>query len=475
MNNKLGTLGRRWVVIPFLVVALLMGAAGRAQAVDSGHNGVIPAGEIVNDDVLLFGTEARMDGTVNGTLLASGQNVVINGTVNGDVIVWMNTATINGVINGNLYAAGSSITVNGPVKGTVFLAGYAVNLGPDMSVERNLFFAGFSLVAAPGSQVGTDMLAAGYQASLAGTVGRDVLADAAALELGGQVGRNVKANVAKPSQRAETVPPMFLGPGVPSVRALLPGLRVSADASIGGKLTYTSAVNQDSAIQAAPAGGKEFVYKADTSMSRPAGQVTFVNTMVTTLVNAGRDFLTLMTLGCLALYFLPALAAGVVQQARQKTLSAAGWGFVVFLVAYVGLGVVALVLLIAGILLGVVTFGGLASVVFGVGFSSLGLALASLSLLVTYGSKLVVAVLVGQLVLPGVLPRIAENRYWALAVGVTIYVILRDLPLMVPVAGPLFGWLLGAGVTLVGLGAMWLAFRNWRTASNAASAVVVAP
>jgi len=69
MKNILSTMGRRWVVIPFLVVALLMGMAGRAQAVDTGHDGVVAAGETVNDDVLLFGPEVRMDGTVNGTLI----------------------------------------------------------------------------------------------------------------------------------------------------------------------------------------------------------------------------------------------------------------------------------------------------------------------------------------------------------------------------------------------------------------------
>jgi hypothetical protein len=476
MRKLLGTVGRRWVVIPFLLVALLMVVAGRAQAVDMGHDGVIAAGEVVNDDVVLFGTETRMEGTVNGTLLASGQNVVINGTVNGDVIAWTNTATINGVINGNLYAAGGSLTINGQVKGTVFLAGFNFTLGPALSVERNLFFAGYNLTAERGSQVGTDLLVAGVQASLLGTVGRDVLADVSALEVAGQIGRNVKANVGTPSNRTNQPPSFSIGPGQ-SVQPLIPGLRVLEGASIGGKLTYTSAANQDTAIKATPAGGQEFVFKAETSANQPPARVNPLSSVVTALVNAGRDFLTLMALGCLALAFLPALTASVVQQARQKVMPSAGWGFVVFLVAYAGLAVAALVLLIVGILLGVVTFGGLASIVFGVGFSALGLALAGLSALVTYGSKLVVAMLVGQVVMQSVAPRVTENRYWGLAVGVTIYVILRDLPIVVPVAGAAFGWLLGAVVTLVGLGAMWLAFRAWRAASTAAMspAAPVAP
>jgi hypothetical protein len=77
---------------------------------------------------------------------------------------------------------------------------------------------------------------------------------------------------------------------------------------------------------------------------------------------------------------------------------------------------------------------------------------------------------VGQLVVRSVVPRFAENRYWGLAVGVFIYVMLRDVPGIIPVAGPLFGWLLGVVVTLVGLGAIWLAFRDWWAAR-----AVVAP
>ncbi len=476
MNKILG-LSPRWIVIPFLVAALLMAVAGRAQAVDDGHGAVISAGEVVNDDALLNGVDVRMDGTVNGTLIASGQNVVIDGTVNGDVVVWANAVTINGVVNGNVYGGGNSLTLNGPLKGTGFLVGYAFNLGREANIDRNLFYAGFSLAADKGSRVGTDLLLAAYQGSLAGQVGRDVLASVAALELHGEVGRNVKAEVGTPQNQTANVPSFYMGPpGMPSVAALAPGLRVAPGAIIGGKLTYTSPVNQDAAIKATPAGGQEFVYKAPSNTSQAAVRTTdFWTSALNTLVTAGRDFLTLMALGALALAFVPKVAARVVQQAHQRALPAAGWGFVVVLVTYALMAVAALLLLVAGILLGVVTFGGLASVVFGVGFSALGLAFTAFGLLVSYGSKLVVAVLVGQLVVRALAPRFAANRYWGLAAGVFIYVVLRDLPGVVPAAGPLFGWLLGVAVTLVGLGAIWLAFREWWVASRASRVLAPAP
>jgi len=476
MNKKSVTFGRRWIVIPFLAAALLLALAGRAQAVEIGTGGVIAAGETINDDVVLSGQNVRMDGTVNGTLVVSGENVTVNGTVNGDVVLWGNTATINGVINGNIYAAGATLNLNGPVKGTAFLASATTTFGPEASVERNVFYGGYSLATQPGSKVGTDLLSATYQTSLAGTVGRDVLAAAGAVELSGQVGRNMKIEVSKPADRAVPAYPQYFGPGV-TVRTLPTGLRVAPTASIGGKLTYTSSVNQDSAIQAKAVGGQEYIFRAEptTSTSRPSGRTTIVNAWLNSIVSAGRNFLTLMVLGSLAFAFLPTPATRVVQQAREKTLPAAGWGFVVFCVAIALIVVIALVLLIAGILLGVVTFGGLARVVFGVGFSGLGLASSGFWFLVAYGSKLVVAVLVGQLILRALAPRYADNRILGLAIGVVIYVVLRDLTGIVPVAGPAFGWLLGVAVTLVGLGAMWLAFREWRTASRPAAVPSITP
>jgi hypothetical protein len=473
MNKSLSTKGWRWVVIPVLAVALVLGAAGRAQAVEIRNTGVIAAGEVVNDDVVLFGSETRMDGTVNGTLLASGQNVVINGTVNGDVIVWTNTATINGVINGNLYAAGAGLTINAPVKGTAFLAGYTFNLGPALNVERNLFFAGYSLDAQTGSKVGTDALVTGYQYLLSGAVGQDVLADVTAFELDGRVGRNVKVHVAAPGSRRDTPAPFFFPER--AMAPLAPGLRVPATASIGGQLTYTSSVNQDTAIQAVPAGGQAFVMKADTA-------ATSTRTVVSPLANVGRsavalmrDFLTLMALGAVALWLVPAVAQRAVDQARTRLLPAAGWGLVTFFAGYIGLFIAGVTLLIVGILLGVVTFGGLANAVLGVGLSGLGVIGAVFSLMVAYGSKLVVACLVGQLVLRGLAPHSTENRFWSLVVGVLIYVVIRDVPLIIPVVGGALGWLVGVVVTVIGLGALWLVFRDWRASRAGAAPAPVPP
>lgn len=75
-------------------------------------------------------------------------------------------------------------------------------------------------------------------------------------------------------------------------------------------------------------------------------------------------------------------------------------------------------------------------------------------LLVSYGSKLVIAFLVGRLVLQRLAPQSADHKVWPLLAGVALYVLIRSIPLL--------GWLVGVAATLVGLGAMWLVYRGWR-------------
>ncbi|NIM07935.1 MAG: hypothetical protein GTO53_01960 [Planctomycetales bacterium] len=167
-----------------------------------------------------------------------------------------------------------------------------------------------------------------------------------------------------------------------------------------------------------------------------------------------REFVTLLVLGALALWLLPDLLARVVQKARRESLPSAGWGLVTVLVGYLGAALIAGLIIAIGVLLAVITLGGLARTWFGITFSTLALTFALFSLLVTFGSKLVVAYLGGDWLLARLSPESEIHRFWPLLLGVAIYVVLRGVPLL--------GWIFGVIVTLVGLGAMWLVYREWR-------------
>ncbi len=421
-----------------LALILTLGLAGPVAAVEiqGGDTVTIGQEEVIDDDLILGANQVTMDGTVNGDLIAGGMEVVINGTVDGSLVVGGQSVTINGRVTGSVYGAGASIT-----------------FGPEASVGRNVFLAGYSLGAKNGSVVGRDALLSGYQAILGGEVGRNVRADVGALELNGKVGGDVQANVGEPQADFPRFAPAFM-PGAPPMVA--PGLRVGPEAEIGGQLTYTSAVEQSSAIEAQPEGGVAYQTPepGERPEARPAPRVGFAFNLLDWFIARGREFITLLIFGAIMLWRGPALLEAVVTQAQTKALPAAGWGLVVIIGGYVGAAIAGGLILALGILLGIATLGGLSGTIFGIGFSGLGLTLTAFSFLVAYGSKLVVAYLVSRLVVQRLTPQYAGNKAVVLVVGVVLYVILRGIPLL--------GWLVGIGVTLVGVGAMWLAFREWR-------------
>ncbi|MBI3244595.1 MAG: hypothetical protein HYZ49_20130 [Chloroflexi bacterium] len=437
----------RLIATVSLMLLLIGATAGRAAAFDfrGGDTVTIGAGEVVDDDLFVGGNTVVVDGTVNGDLFASGSDV-----------------EVNGVVNGSLFVGGQTVKINGTVTGSVYGGAMSLTFGPQASVGRNALFGGFSLKAESGSVVNRDLLMGGYQALLDGEVGRDLKFGGSALELNGKVGGDVMAEVESPDASFQSRPFTFMS-GMP--KAVAPGLRVSEGAAIGGKLTYTSSVEQATAIQSAPEGGVAYQTPQPGQTPGPQPRAGFTFNIFGWIFDRLREFVTLMLLGALAVWKLPSLLTSATEQARAKLLPSAGWGLVVVIVGYVGAAIIGVMIFVAGILFGIITLGGLSQTIFGVGFSTLSLAFTVFTLLVSYGSKLVVAYLVGKVIVKAFAPQAPDNKWWPLVAGVTLYVLFRAIPLL--------GWLVGIAVTLVGVGAMWLLFRQWR-AANAAPAIVPA-
>ena len=82
------------------------------------------------------------------------------------------------------------------------------------------------------------------------------------------------------------------------------------------------------------------------------------------------------------------------------------------------------------------------------------------TLLVSYGSKVVVSYLIGDLLMKKISPQASHQSVWAMVIGVVIYTLVRSIPLI--------GWLIGVVATLVGVGAMWLVYRSRRMPAVAA-------
>jgi hypothetical protein len=143
----------------------------------------------------------------------------------------------------------------------------------------------------------------------------------------------------------------------------------------------------------------------------------------------------------------------VSQKVEKEPLPSLGWGLVSILVVYIGAFLAAGLIIAGAIFFGVITLGELAKVILMIGFSSLGLILAGFGLLVSYGSKIIVSYLVGDLLLNWLAPKYDGGLFWPLSLGLLLYTFLRAIPLG-------FGFLVGLVTTLVGIGAIWLAIRD---------------
>lgn len=441
------------VLTLILVLTFTFGSVHPAQAADIRNTGTLPAGETVDDDLILSGDQVQVDGTVNGMLIAAGQTVILNGTINGDAVLVGRTIIVSdkAVIKGNLFTGGQTVTVNGQVTGSIAAGSSSMILGS--KVGSNVYYGGYSLETAQSSAVDRGLYFGGYQAVLKGSIARDLQASAGAVELDGPVGGSATLRVASPGQKAE---PVFFGPYSAQMPPSIPtGLRIGPNATIGGKLVYTSQANQDAAIKAAPAGG--IVYQTPVPTERDQ-RATRVNQPVVPffngIVNFIRNFVSLLILGLLAVWLLPIVTRGASDIVRAKPAASAGYGLLTIIVAYVGAFLTALLLLGFGLFLTILTLGGLSRVVFGLGFSSLGLAVTAFTMLVIYASKLVVAYLAGDLILAAAAPELKGRRYWAIAIGVLLYAIIRSIPIL--------GWVIEILVVITGVGAMWLYYRSLR-------------
>ncbi|MBN2084683.1 MAG: hypothetical protein JW748_05620 [Anaerolineales bacterium] len=470
MNTKTRNLWFRILLAMAMVSALALTGAQTVRAMEIDDDGKVGADEVIQDDLILSEETVEMAGTVNGNLIASGSTVVISGTVNGDVIAGGATVIVTGTVNGNVFAGGGEVLIDGKVEGSLFLGGNTLTVGPNARVGSNMYAAGFSVSLQPGSVVARDIAVAGYQAILAGEIGRDVHADLGALELTGKVGRNIILTIGEPTEDREETAYMHFPPFSRVSRIVPVGLHIGSEAVIGGKLEYSSPVEQQAGIQATPEGGVVYQYKpskdADTLRDLEDVRKDFTvrvfdsgGMFMSYMFHVIREFLTLVLLGALAVWLIPSILTRTAGTLRAKPLPALGWGFLVLAVGMAGLVMAFFLVILLGLAIGVVTLFGLMGVIFSIGFSATGLATAVFLALAQYGSKLVVALLIGDWFLRLFRKDYSASAFWPLLLGILMMVLVDALPVL--------GVLVGFFVAILGLGAMWMVFRDWWRARTA--------
>ena len=370
----------------------------------------VPAGQTIEGDTLLFGQTVTVDGNVTGDLFIIGSDVRVNGD-----------------IGGSLYIVAENIIVNGMVGGSTYQGGLEIQLGSETSIERNAYLLGMNLSTDRGAIVSNDFYAAGLQAWLSGEVGRYMRSVIVVLNVEGKIGNGID----KPD---ETSPQ---------------GEEDGATSSLGGVLALIrleGPLEEYFPLQQRSFGSIDTIEDETFLAQQPSDPA------VDWILNYLRKLITLLVFGGLIIWLFPRYLTKWSEKIRSKPLSAGLWGIVVVIFA----GLVALVLasLIPAlvILLWKITFWGLASVILAFGFTGLGLAGILFLISAVYISKVIISFLIGDLILSAIAPRIAKHRIWPLLLGAVIMVALRQIPSV--------GWVFGLLAALIGLGAIWLVYRE---------------
>jgi cytoskeletal protein CcmA (bactofilin family) len=178
-----------------LTVTILLTAPAGAADVRQGNNLVIPAGEVVNDDLYLFGSGITIEGTVNGDVIAFGDHINIKGPINGNFNGASNYFTVDGDVRDSVRVAASTIYIDGKIGGDLVAAASEID------------------IAGSGS-VGRDLLPAAAMVNVGGPVGKDIRGSAGDFVIGSSVGGNVNIECST--------------------------LRLEPSAGIAGDLTYKS-------------------------------------------------------------------------------------------------------------------------------------------------------------------------------------------------------------------------------------------
>jgi cytoskeletal protein CcmA (bactofilin family) len=418
--NTVHRMRGRWLLMlaALLLVGLFAAVPARAAETRGGDQVVIGRNEIITDDLYLAGSSVTIDGTVKGDVVAFGSQI-----------------TINGVIEGDLLAGGQGIIINGRVNDDVRAFGQAIMLGPSARVGGDLAIAAVSLENQAGSSVNGDLLAGGYQALLAGSIGKNMRGQLNRLDLRGPIGGNV--DVALGGDQGTLSSVQFSPAGQTPIPSVRPNLTLADSARIGGKLRYTSSAAATISTAAQVVGGITYnSVAAQTSAPPTLPGLAYLQRLV-----------GLLLVGLLLLWLMPAWTRRLADTVQDRPLPSLGWGMLAcggFVAALIAILILTILL---AVIFGALTLGGLVAMVIGLSLTLNAVLALGVIAFVGYVAQIVVSFMAGRWLLQRTQPAWAEQPIIPLVLGLSLYVILADIPWL--------GTLVCLLVALLGLGALW--------------------
>ena len=437
----MNTRTKLFTILSLLVLTTLV-FPGAALAFDgrSGDRIVIPAGEVINDDLYLSAREVIVDGTINGDLMVGAETVIINGTVTGD-----------------LWAAGNSVTINGEVGDDVFAGAAVVTLGSNAKVTDDVLGGAASVESTSGSQIGGDLLIGAFQGLVSGTVAEDLYVGASRLRLEGSVGGDARVAVDNAENRY-TPNPRWYGPNMPEMPSVPAGLTFGNSASVGGQLKYIAPI----AISIPAGVTTQVQHELPSSDAQIRREISQKDGPTSTFLAELRRLIALLLIGLLIARLIPATIVNPASKIQARPWQSLGTGLLSLVIApFILLAALVGVILVA-VLMGALTLGELVGAALAIGLPVLALVGALFFLALGYLPQAAVAYLGGRWILNRVRPAAAGNIYWTMLVGLVILGIVMALPVL--------GGLIEFVVVLLGLGA--IALLVWERRQQRPAAVV---
>jgi anti-sigma factor RsiW/cytoskeletal protein CcmA (bactofilin family) len=144
----------------FSAVALLTVFSSSSYAIEvrRGDQPVtVPAGETIDDTLVVMSDSVTVDGTVNGNLIAFTEQVRIRGTVKGNVISFADRIEVEGAVEGSVLACGGWIENRGRIAHDLYSLGGRVSVTEAAQIDGNAtFLAGESTI---GGTIAKDVMA----------------------------------------------------------------------------------------------------------------------------------------------------------------------------------------------------------------------------------------------------------------------------------------------------------------------------
>ncbi|MBE0685100.1 MAG: polymer-forming cytoskeletal protein [Anaerolineaceae bacterium] len=434
-----------------IIVLLLIINNQKIYAANPSIESNLGPGEEVFDDLFLQGSQVLVAGHVHGMLFVIGEKIVIQSgaQIDNDIFLLGRSILVeeNAVINGNLYVGGQNVVVLAPVHLNLVVSSVTLEIGSAVNTGRNLFFGGFHYSQQPGSIINGNLYAGSYQLAMHGNVEQNFRVRAVSVNLNGEVKGNaeIAIDASGDDEGIRIWLPYMRQLNIPD---LLPtGLEVGDQASINGQLVYSSAKSLEENLRNLPLQGVVENISDPESLANADGKVVRKNPFVLRIFRMIRQLVGFLLFAVISWKFGKRYISEAAQIAISKPLNSMGVGFVSTLVIYLGALVAFILICLVAALLGVFTLNQLSSLFFFIGVAAIILVLTVFGILSMFVSKFVLAYWAGGLVLNKVKFGSKNKEVWSLVAGIILYIILSAIPV--------FGWILGVLVSLIGIGAIW--------------------